>query len=177
MSVWLIIGIVAIVVLGAISLLGRSDESGNLPAVQDNSADQYSGEAAAPTDTYAPAKQSSAGTSLGVAPFSKAAYDRAVADGKVVILFANTDTCGSSCVKEIGEMKAAFAKYPERPIAGFIVDLNKEQAFMNSLNVFGPDGKAVIVGGAVKTRTPLGWLRDDYAKYIEIYTDGPEDYE
>lgn len=178
MSVWLIVGIVAVVILGAISLLGSGDDSGVAnPAAdgsQDNTADQYGSEAPA---TPGLPSQASAGTSLGVRDFTKAAYDSAIASGKVVILFSTAATCGKQCDTEIPKMKSAFAKYPERPIAGFIADINKDQAFMNSLGIFGPDGKAVVIGGEVKTKTPLSWGEDDYAKYIEIYTDGPEDYE
>jgi hypothetical protein len=160
LSTPLLIGIIALVVLvGAVALFG--DEDGvdyadeNIPAAQ--------------------APQKVSGSSAGVQPFSKAAYDKANAEGKLIIVFFDSSTCGEPCTKEIRVMKSVFADYADRPIAGFIADINQEKAFANSLKIFASVGKALVFKNKLEAWSPLSWTQFDYENYIEIYTYGPED--
>ncbi len=168
MSTWLIIGIVAIVVLGAISFLGGEDDEMLAPE------DQFIYENEGSDNISAEPKKVS-GSSLGVQNFTKAAYDKANAEGRLIIVFFDSPTCGEQCPKEIAAMKSVFAQYAERPIAGFIADITKEKAFANSLKIFAPDGKAVVFNNELKAWSPLSWGQFDYESYIEIYTYGSED--
>lgn len=170
LSTPLLIGIMAIALLvGAAMLFSGEEEEEFLPA---------SGESYPYTNqAQQQAAPKASGGSIGVRDFDKSAYDRAVADGKLVIVFTNSPTCGEQCVKEINIMRAVFAdsNYSSRPIAGFIADINKDKAFANSIKLFAPDGKAVIWQGKVEAFSPLSWNRFDYENYIEIYTYGEED--
>lgn len=162
----LLIGIIAIVViLGAASLFGGDEEYVDL----NESENQYINDAPAQN------QKKISGSSSGVANYTKSAYDAANASGKVIIVFFDSPTCGEQCPREIPLMKAAFAKYSDRPIAGFIADINTEKTFANSLNVFAPSGKAVVINNAVKNFSNGSWGKFEYENAIEGFTDGPED--
>ncbi len=115
------------------------------------------------------------GSSMGVTNYTKTAYDKANAEGRLIIVFFDSPTCGEQCPREIPIMKTAFAQYGDRSIAGFIADITKEKAFANSLKIFAPDGKAVVFKNKLEAWSPLSWGQFDYENYIEIYTYGSED--
>ncbi len=160
-----VIGIIALILIGGAMLLWGGGEEADLAPENDGFQEE----------TALPASKPTTGSSAGVQNYTKAAYDAANAAGKLIIVFFDSPACGEQCPREIPLMKAAFAQYAGRPIAGFIADINQEKAFANGLKVYAPSGKAVVFNNKLEAWSPVSWRQFDYENYIEIYTYGSED--
>lgn len=180
MSTWLIIGIVAIVVLGAISLFGGDEDESLQEQLGDISPEElqkYQEQVIGKPEAQEVINYSGkvvAGGNSKILEFSRPDYDAANAAGKLIMLYFTNATCGNSCATGIAEMKKAFSQINRVDVVGFVADLSNPVS--KEVGIFSTDGKVLIRSGQVVIKSPFSWNAQEILANVDAFTYSPEDF-
>jgi thiol-disulfide isomerase/thioredoxin len=112
-----------------------------------------------------------AGTSAPLLDFTKVDYDKAVASGKLVLLYFYADWC-PTCRAEFPKMQAAFDKLSTDAVIGFRVNYKDsatdpdETALARQFGVAYQHTKVFVRGGVQVSKYPDSWEEARYLKEI-----------
>jgi thiol-disulfide isomerase/thioredoxin len=130
-----------------------------------------SGSAAIASGSFAPEGAILAGTVSPLIEFNRADYDRALAEGKTILLYFYANWC-PICRVEFQDTQGAFRELNEPDIVGFRVSYNdsetddNEESLARQFGIAYQHTKVVLVDGTPVLKDGSTWDRDKYLQEI-----------